>query len=85
MAIQTTRWSPDTCGCVFEYTWDDSVTEDQRQHNFKTVVTECVSHAHLNGNNKRDMFDSSLEENRRKNNSIGELLERATADFGGGR
>jgi hypothetical protein len=82
VTIKTTQWSPDTCGCVFEYTWDDSQSEDTRQHSFKNVVKECVSHSHLTGNSKRDMFDSSLEENRRKNGTIGELLDKAAADFG---
>ena len=82
MTIKTTQWSPDTCGCQFEYEWDDAESEDTRQHTFKRVTKECASHAHLQGNSKRDMYDSSLEENRRKNGTIGELLDKATADFG---
>ena len=81
MVIKTTQWAPDTCGCIFEYEWDDTVSEDSRTHNFKQVVKECVSHSHLQGNSKRDMYDSSVEENRRKNGTIQELLERATAEF----
>lgn len=81
MVIKTTQWSPDTCGCVFEYEWDDELNEDNRTHNFKQVVKECTSHAHLQGNSKRDMYDSSLEENRRKNGTIQELIERAAAEF----
>lgn len=82
MVTKVTRWSPDTCGCVFDYEWDDSETEDTRQHNFKQVVKECASHQHLQGNSKKDMYDSSLEENRRKNGTIAELLDKAAADFG---
>ena len=82
MVIKQTLWSPDTCGCQFTYEWDDSTTEDNRIHTFKAVTKECASHAHLTGNAKRDMYDSSLEENRRKNGTIQELLERAGADFG---
>jgi hypothetical protein len=81
MVIKTTQWSPDTCGCVFEYEWDDAQNEDTRVHNFKQVTKECASHAHLQGNNKKDMYDSSLEENRRKNGTIQELLERAGVEF----
>jgi hypothetical protein len=81
MVIKTTRWNPDTCGCQFEYEWDDAVAEDTRTHTFKRVTQECVSHAHLTGNSKRDMYDSSLEENRRKNGTIAELLARAGVDF----
>ena len=78
MVIKTTQWSPDTCGCQFEYDWDDELSEDVRIHTFKRVAKECVSHAHLQGNNKRDMYDSSLEENRRKNGTLKELIDRAT-------
>lgn len=81
MVTKTTQWSPDTCGCQFTYEWDDAVTEDNRVHTFKAVTKECASHAHLTGNAKRDMYDSSLEENRRKNGTIGELLDKAAADF----
>ncbi len=82
MAIHTTQWSPDTCDCTFEYEWDDTSSENTRVHNFKAVTKECASHAHLKGNNKKDMYDSSLEENTRKNGTIGELLDKAAADFG---
>ena len=81
MVTKTTLWSPDTCGCQFEYTWEDTESEDTRVHTFKQVTKECVSHSHLTGNNKRDMYDSSLEENRRKNGTIGELLDKAAAEF----
>jgi len=81
LTIKVTQWSPDTCGCVFEYEWDDVASEDTRVHTFKQVVKECVSHSHLQGNSKRDMYDSSLEENRRKNGTIQELLEKAAAEF----
>ena len=82
MTIQTTRWSPDTCGCVFDYEWDDTQPQDTRVHTFKQVAKECASHAHLTGNSKKDMYDSSVEENKRKNGTIGELLDKAAADFG---
>lgn len=82
MVINTTRWSPDTCGCTFEYTWNTDDPESTRTHTYARVVTECVSHSHLTGNNKKDAYDSSLEENQRKNGSIGELLDKASADFG---
>ena len=82
MVIKITRWSPDTCDCVFDYEWDDAQSEDVRVHNFKQVAKECTSHSHLTGNNKKDMYDSSLEENKRKNGSLAELVDKAAADFG---
>jgi hypothetical protein len=82
MTIKTTRWYPDTCDCVFDYEWDDAQPESTRVHTFKDVVKECESHSHLQNNNKKDMYDSSLEENNRKNFTIFELLDKAAADFG---
>lgn len=28
MAERVTRWKPDTCGCVIEYAWDDSLADE---------------------------------------------------------
>ena len=81
MVIKTTRWSPDTCGCVFEYEWDDATNESTRQHIFKRVDKECVSHSHLTGNSKKDMYDSSVEENQRKNGTVSELASKASAEY----
>lgn len=82
MVLKTTRWSADTCDCIFDYTWDDSVPNDQIIINFKTTIQQCSNHIHLTGNNKKDTYDSVNEENKRKNGSIGELLDKAAADFG---
>ena len=76
MALKVTTWSPDTCGCSFDYEWDDEQPQAEREHHFKKVVRECKSHSHLKGNNKKDMFESSLEENRRKNLAIAEFMDK---------
>ena len=44
MATRTTRWSPDTCDCIVEFTWDDSVREDQRTHTLSNVINKCPAH-----------------------------------------
>lgn len=43
--IRTTRWSPDTCGCVLEYSWDDSQPQESREHTFARAVHLCEIHA----------------------------------------
>jgi len=63
MTTKTTRWSPDTCSCVIEYTWDDTLTEDQRVHTLKTI-SKCSNHSALNDDTA---YSSVLEENPRKN------------------
>lgn len=46
MAIQTTRWTPDTCnGCVIDYQWDDSVDSSVRVHTPVTIIAKCADHA----------------------------------------
>lgn len=37
MALRTTRWKPDTCGCVIVYEWDDALDENARTHVFVPV------------------------------------------------
>src|SRR5687768_1011115 len=72
MTTQTTRWSPDTCGCVFEYTWDDTQSEATRTHTLSNVVNKCPAHtAQTNAN----CYTTVLDENPRKNIA----LERALA------
>lgn len=82
MTIKTTRWSPDTCDCVLEYEWDDSLPNDQIVITYKTTVSQCANHINLNGNNKKDTYDSVNEENKRKNGTITELITRMQSDFG---
>jgi len=42
--LQTTTWSPNTCGCVIIYQWDDSIPEASRTHTYKiwTPGPKCV-------------------------------------------
>ena len=42
--IRTTRWSPDSCGCSMEYTWDDAVPDNARIHTFKAAPVICPAH-----------------------------------------
>lgn len=76
MAIQTTLWRPDTCGCQFEYSWDDAVAENVRVHTPITVVARCARH---NGflSNMIAHFTQVTDENPRKN----KLLNRARTQF----
>jgi hypothetical protein len=43
MAIQTTRWRPDTCKCVVDYNWDDQTSEDKREHTL-SKIEKCEFH-----------------------------------------
>lgn len=70
--LKTTRWKPDTCGCVLEYTWDDSVPEGQREHSPARVVTACEYHT---GKNVKEVFNKVKEENTGKNRAIARIME----------
>jgi hypothetical protein len=75
MAIKTTRWSPDTCGCVIEYTWDDSLPNDQISTTPSNVITRCSAHTTLANNTA--VFNTLFEENPRKNISFQHILDNA--------
>lgn len=68
MAIKTTRWSPDTCGCSFDYQWDNQQSPDVRTHTFSNVVKRCPEHAALSG---VALYDAVLTENQTKNILLG--------------
>lgn len=74
MAIQTTRWSPDTCQCVIEYTWDDTVPEDSRVHSLGAYRTKCSLHTALSDSSA---YTEVAEQNPRKN----KIIERARVQF----
>lgn len=72
--LRTTRWSPDTCGCVLEYEWDDALEGSDRVHTFKKVVKLCPEHERL-GLQGKPVYDRVMEENRGKNNAWGLLVQ----------
>ena len=78
MTIKKTQWSPDTCTCIFEYIWDDSLPESSRAHNLATVI-KCPEHSVQADNNA--VWNTVLEENPRKNQAWKEILDNATADM----
>ena len=71
MTIQTTRWRPDTCPCIIEYTWDDTVPESSRVHTLSSI-TKCNIHTSLTNNSA---YSTVLDENPRKNLSLLTCLE----------
>ena len=72
MAIKTTRWSPDTCGCVLEYTWDDTQPESTRIHNFSRAVNKCPAHS---SQTDIDCYSIVMDENPRKNIALQVALD----------
>ncbi len=71
MAIQTTRWSPDTCGCVIDYQWDDAVAPASRVHTSSQIVTKCAFHAAAATHSA--LWSLLMEENPRKNRALARL------------
>lgn len=65
MATVVTRWTPDTCGCVIEYSWDNETSEDDRIHTFHKLVEKCPEHSGLQKH--KDVHDHVLSENQTKN------------------
>lgn len=77
--LKTTRWSPDTCGCVFEYEWDTEESEQTRTHVIKKAVETCAAHASQPTLDLK--FNQSLNENRMKNTAL-RLIAEALPEFG---
>lgn len=81
MARQITRWSPDTCGCVVEYEWDDAVAQNARTHSIANVVQRCARHQHVAFDAAVDHFAQLVDENPRKNKLIVRLKTQFPAVF----
>src|SRR5687768_11012055 len=75
MAIHITRWSPDTCDCILEYSWDDATSEAERVHTPTSTVQRCTAHQPLP--NVNSVFNAVLDENPRKNLGLDEILQNA--------
>ena len=73
MVLKTNRWSPDTCSCIVEFTWDDSIPQDSRVHNISNVVQRCPAHSNLDTNTHWNVL---MEENPRKNIAIQNIIDR---------
>lgn len=71
--INTTRWSPDTCDCVLEYSWDTEVSEDQRVHTPTNVVRKCEEHK---TKTNQEVHIQVKNENIGKNVTLQEIADR---------
>ncbi len=64
---KVTRWSPDTCGCVVDYEWNDKQPGNIRDHTLKTIVQFCPAHQGLSD---AEVFLAVFDENKRKNKTL---------------
>jgi hypothetical protein len=79
MTIQTTRWSPDSCQCIIEYQWDDSVPSTSRTHTLANYIRKCSAHATQANDSTR--WNTVLEENPRKNIAYQLIVDNAPLQF----
>jgi len=73
--MKSTKYSPDTCECIVEYTWDDQVEEANRTHDFSEIKKACPDHAGLTG---ATLYDTLLKENSTKNILRQEIIDSIT-------
>lgn len=73
MTIQTTRYSPDTCDCVIDYNWDDSLPLANRVHTLSTFIKVCSAHQSLGNDTAR--WNAVFDENPRKNQGLQHILD----------
>jgi len=72
MAIYTTKYVPDTCSCVIEYTWDNTLSEANRVHTLSKII-KCPNHTSLADNTA---YSTVLnDENPRKNLALQHILD----------
>jgi hypothetical protein len=64
MVKRVTKWSPDTCGCIIHFGWDDDTTETDRVHTYEAYEAKCKEHEHLDG---QELMDAVVAKNRAKN------------------
>lgn len=74
MTLKTTRWKPDTCGCVIEYEWDSESPESVRVHSVSSVKNKCKWH--LNDTNDIACYEKVLNENKTKNELLMIILDK---------
>lgn len=76
--IQKTTWHPDTCGCVIEFEWDNSLPQDKRIHTASKVVKACPAHEHHV--NKDDHYADLTGENVSKNKAVTAVAQAVGVD-----
>jgi hypothetical protein len=68
--LKVTTWSPDTCKCVIEYSWDsDNPQAEVQPHG---IVKACEAHK---GHDVTTHHTKILKENKDKNRAINKLCE----------
>lgn len=72
MTVKTTRWSPDTCGCVVDYSWDSETVLIDRIHTYSDMIKTCPVHISLSG---PDAYVACESENQRKNYALARAQE----------
>jgi hypothetical protein len=68
--IRITRWSPDTCNCKIDFSWDDAVPAEDRVHTVSRILNKCPAHQIGDMYNH---YNIVVDENRRKNITFGEI------------
>lgn len=66
------RWSPDTCGCVFE-----REVSDKNVVTLSKVAKQCEAHAAIRY--PQDVYDAVKEENKRKNLAVNAAMKAGVA------
>lgn len=77
MALTTREWKLDTCECIVEYSYDDSLPNDQVVYNANKVIHKCPDHQSINTNS--GLWNVLTEENPRRNIARKILLNNAPA------
>lgn len=73
-------WHPDTCQCIIQQEYDDSLPVDEIVISVVDVLRKCEFHNDINNTNQ-DIYDTIMDENPRKNRSISKIIENAPEEW----
>lgn len=79
MALKTNIWKPDTCNCIVEYEFDDSLSIDQVTHTIKNSISKCS--IHTDEPTLQDHWNALRNENPKKNRAWRLLLNNAPPEM----
>jgi hypothetical protein len=79
MTTRYVTWSPDTCNCVLQYSWDDTLDLNTQNFPVTEVFNKCSNHSSLATDD--DIYSSIKDENTRKNRALQYILDNGPASL----
>jgi hypothetical protein len=79
MTTRYVTWSPDTCNCVLQYSWDDTLDLNTQTFPVSNILNRCPDHTSLEDNDS--VYSAVKDENTRKNRALQYILDNGPASL----